>query len=224
MSLSTTCLSQAAQGGFTYTGLLAQRNHVSIELSFMGTDERRCCRVQGHSPADLAMAALQAALPAPEAPADARRSLLAHSCPAPAMHAPGSGRPAGLCSHGGGASPPLLGTEQAAAEGPHPGLPPLRAVAAGDAGSSPFAEPGARGAVHAGGCSRDGQQGLGPGLLSGPAPAVPGRPHVQLAWQRLQVVLTSLASLGACMPPSCEVCACSAAALHTYYFFSLLGW
>ena len=106
------------------------------------------------------MAALQAALAMPEA-ASLRWSLLAHSCPLPAVQELGLSPAAGLCVDGGGAALPVS-NEQAAGDGrvptlpgsnqqatgegacgpqnAHPGSPHLRPAAAGDSSAEPFAE------------------------------------------------------------------------------------
>ena len=172
------------------------------------------------SAADLTAAALQAALPAPEAPADARRSLLARSCPLPGAQIKNAGPPGGVGLDCGGAPAPLLISEQVAAEGGRgprralSGLPQAHAFAADKASSSPLAVPGGSNAgpavKRAAPCeppcdlARDRQEGLGPWLGSALAPAAPASPLALPDWQRLQMAVELLASMGASMPQSCE--------------------
>ena len=184
---------------------------------------------QGGSAADLAMAALQAALPTPEAPADARRSLLGRSCPLPGAQTPGAGPLAGVGLDGGCAPAPLLRGEQAAAEGgraprrAHPGLPQGHADLADKPSSSSFAKLGAFGAGHAVkraascelpcGFTGDRQEGLDLWAGSALAPAAPEGSPASPDWQRLHMAVELLASLGGSMPQSCEARARPAALL-----------
>ena len=191
---------------------------------------------QGCSAADLALAALQAPLPAPKAPADARRSLLARSCPLPGTPGPSAGLPAGVRWDGGRASTPLLSSEQAAAEGgrgprrAHPGLPQGHAAAADMPSSGPNAELGAsapiRAVTRAASCeplcgtAGDWPEGLGPWAGSGLALAAPEGALALPIWQRLQTLVDLVAGLGPCMPQSCEARARRAALLCTRPFLS----
>ena len=227
---SRVCRSQAVAGVSFTTSWVATKVHSWKQASQPAqSNASGATRAQRCAAADLEMAALQAALPAPEAPADAGRSLLPRACPLPGTRALGAGRPAGgLCVDGGCAPMSLLTGEQAAAEGgrgprrAHPGLPQMHAPAAGKPGSSNCVEPGASGVGHAVkraascelpcGAPRDRQEVLGPWVGSA-LPVALESPLALPDWQRLQTVVELLVSLGPGMPQSCKARACHAALL-----------